>query len=81
MAARAVAVKTAEVGIPFSASAEKMLGLTARMYAIVRKVVTPAMISVRTLLTEGSNPNRRAYQGVFTAPAAALFFSAMAECF
>jgi hypothetical protein len=44
--ARQVARSTAVVSIPAS---PRMLGLTARMYAIVMKVVTPAIISVLTL--------------------------------
>ena len=42
-AARAVAVNTAPESIPV---AESMLGLTARIYAIVINVVIPASISV-----------------------------------
>ena len=57
MAARAVAVNVAGVSIPSGARLEKMLGLTARMYDMVRKVVIPAMISVLTLCLAGSNPN------------------------
>ena len=53
-AARAVAVNTEPVGIP--GSAEKMPGLTAKIYDIVRKVVIPAKISVLTELTFGSKP-------------------------
>ena len=53
-AARAVAVNTEPVGIP--GSAEKMPGLTAKIYDIVRKVVIPARISVLTELTFGSKP-------------------------
>ena len=41
----AVAVNTAAESIP---AADRMFGLTARMYTIDRKVVTPAMTSVRT---------------------------------
>ena len=55
-AAMMVAVNTAFVSIPWSASAEKILGLTARMYAIVRNDVKPAIISVLTLCFEGSKP-------------------------
>ncbi len=43
--ATAVAVKTAPLSMP---AADRILGLTARMYAIVIKVVIPAMISVFT---------------------------------
>lgn len=57
IAARAVAVNTALVGIPCDSNAEKMLGLTARMYAMVRNVVIPAMISVRTECFAGFSPN------------------------
>ena len=57
MAARAVAVKTASVGMPWSARALKIPGFTAKMYAMVRNVVMPAMISVRMLVVLGSNPN------------------------
>ena len=53
-AARAVAVNTEPVGIP--GSAEKMPGLTAKIYDMVRKVVIPARISVLTELTFGSKP-------------------------
>ena len=45
--ANAVAVKTPPAGMP---AAERIPGLTARMYAMVMKVVTPAMISVRTVV-------------------------------
>ena len=44
-AARAVAVRSAPLSMP---AALMMLGLTARIYAIVMKVVMPAMISVLT---------------------------------
>ena len=56
MAASAVAVKTDAVGIPCDDRALKIPGLTARIYAIVRNVVSPARISVRTLCFDGSNP-------------------------
>ncbi len=45
--ARQVAVNTAPVSIP---DAPRIFGLTARMYAIVMKVVSPAMTSVRTVV-------------------------------
>ena len=45
--ARQVASRTAVGSIPVEL---KMLGLTARIYAIVIKVVTPAMHSVLTLV-------------------------------
>ena len=54
MAASAVAVNTAPFGMP--SMLLNMLGLTARIYAIVRKVVIPATISVRTLCFEESKP-------------------------
>ncbi len=54
MAASAVAVNTEPAGIP---QAVNMLGFTARMYAIVRNVVIPAIISVLSLFLVGSNPN------------------------
>ena len=54
IAARAVDVNTDPAGI---SSAANILGLTARMYDIVRNVVIPAMISVRTVVFVGSNPN------------------------
>ena len=56
MAARAVEVNTALVTMPLEARTEKMLGLTARMYAIVRKVVIPAITSVLMLCFAGSKP-------------------------
>ena len=56
MAARAVEVNTAFVTMPLEARTEKMLGLTARMYAIVRKVVIPAITSVLMLCFAGSKP-------------------------
>ena len=56
MAAKAVDVNTALVSMPCEARLEKMLGLTARMYAMVRNVVTPAIISVRMLCFLGSKP-------------------------
>ena len=56
IAANAVDVKTALVSMPCEARLEKMLGLTARMYAIVRNVVMPAIISVLRLFLAGSNP-------------------------
>jgi hypothetical protein len=43
--ASAVAVKIAPLSMP---EAERIPGLTARMYAMVMNVVMPAMISVRT---------------------------------
>ena len=43
--AREVAISTALASMP---EADRMLGLTARMYAMVMKVVIPAMISVLT---------------------------------
>lgn len=46
-AARAVAIKTPWLFMPASPS---MLGFTARMYAIARNVVIPAMTSVFTLV-------------------------------
>ena len=54
MAASAVAVNTAPFGI--SAMLLNMLGLTASMYAIVRKVVIPARTSVLTEFFCGSKP-------------------------
>ena len=57
IAARAVAVNTASFGMPLSARALKMLGLTARMYAIVRNVVIPAITSVLTFIVFLLNPN------------------------
>ena len=62
MAASAVAVNTEAVGIP--GRLLKILGLTARMYAIVRKVVMPATISVRTLCFVESNPKAFSKNGV-----------------
>lgn len=56
MAASAVAVNTALVSMPLSARLLKMLGLTARMYAMVRKVVMPAITSVLMLCFDGSKP-------------------------
>lgn len=56
MAARAVDVNTAFVSIPCPARFEKIPGFTARMYAKVRNVVAPAIISVRTLFFAGSKP-------------------------
>ena len=56
MAAKAVDVNTALVSMPCDARLEKMLGLTARIYAMVRNVVTPAIISVRMLCFLGSKP-------------------------
>ena len=44
---RAVAVKTLPKSIP---AAERIIGLTARIYAMVMKVVIPAMISVLTVV-------------------------------
>ena len=52
-AAKAVAVNTAPRSID---AAERISGFTARIYDIVKKVVTPAMISVFTFITLGSNP-------------------------
>lgn len=54
IAARAVAVNTAPVGIPSSIA--KIEGLTARIYDIVMKVVMPAKISVRRENFEESKP-------------------------
>ena len=51
-----MAVNTALVSMPKGANGAKILGLTARMYAIVRKEVKPAIISVLTLCFEGSKP-------------------------
>ena len=45
--ARQVAIKTAVESIP---DADKILGLTARMYAIVMNVVNPANTSVLTVV-------------------------------
>ena len=56
MAASAVEVNTALVSMPLSARLLKMLGLTARMYAMVRKVVMPAITSVLMLCFDGSKP-------------------------
>lgn len=56
MAARAVDVNTALVSIPLDARLAKMLGLTARMYAMVRNVVMPAITSVLILCFDGSKP-------------------------
>lgn len=52
-AAKAVAVNTAPRSID---AAERISGFTARIYDIVKKVVNPAMISVFTFITLGSNP-------------------------
>ena len=46
-AARQVATKTESRGMP---DTERISGLTKMIYAMVRKVVTPAMISVRTVV-------------------------------
>ena len=54
MEASAVAVNTAPAGMP--SSRLNILGFTARMYDMVRKVVIPASISVRSVVTDGSNP-------------------------
>ena len=54
IAARAVDVNTAPPGISSSPNNE---GFTARIYAIVKKVVIPAMISVLTVVLVESNPN------------------------
>ena len=53
IAARAVEVNTAPSGMFNSL---KMLGLTARMYDMVRKIVIPAIISVRRLCCFESKP-------------------------
>lgn len=53
IAARAVEVKTAPPGI---SNLLNMSGLTARIYDMVRKMVIPAIISVRTLCEARSNP-------------------------
>ena len=52
-AAKAVAVKTAPLSIE---AADSISGFTAKIYDMVRKVVTPAIISVFTFITPGSNP-------------------------
>ena len=54
MAARAVAKNTPPRGMP---AAERMLGFTARMYAIVMNVVIPATTSVLTDVPCSSRPN------------------------
>ena len=54
IAAKAVAVNTAPAGMP--GSRLNIPGLTAKMYDIVRKVVIPAKISVRTVVVFGSKP-------------------------
>ena len=53
IAASAVAVKTAPSGM----SPENMLGFTAKIYDMVRKVVIPAIISVRGVVSLGFRPN------------------------
>lgn len=55
MATDAVAVNTEPFGIP--SRLENRLGLTARMYDIVRNDVRPANISVRISVAAGSYPN------------------------
>ena len=50
--ANAVAVKIAPVSMP---DAPRIIGLTAKMYAIVMNVVTPAMISVLTSVPRAFN--------------------------
>ncbi len=55
-AATQVATNTASFGMPAS---PRMVGLTKMMYAIVRKVVTPASISVRTSVWCSRSLNRR----------------------
>ena len=54
IAAKAVAVKAAPIGIP--SKAENIIGLTARIYDMVRNVVIPARTSVFTVVCLGSNP-------------------------
>lgn len=51
---RAVEVNTAPAGM---LSSLNIAGLMARMYDIVRNVVIPARISVRTVVLAGLNPN------------------------
>jgi hypothetical protein len=53
MAEMIVVVNTAPLSIPASA---RMLGFTARIYAIVRNVVIPARTSLFTVIVFGSNP-------------------------
>jgi hypothetical protein len=55
IAAKAVEVNTAPPGIP--SRALNIAGFTARMYDMVRNVVTPATISVLTVVCSGLNPN------------------------
>jgi hypothetical protein len=55
IAAKAVAVKAAPADMP--SKIPNMAGLTARIYDMVKNVVMPAMISVRTLVSFGLNPN------------------------
>jgi hypothetical protein len=54
IAAKAVAVNTAPAVIP--SSRLNIPGLTAKMYDMVRKMVIPAKISVRTVVVFGSKP-------------------------
>lgn len=50
---RAVVVNKAPLSIPVTL---KIAGLTARIYAIVKKVDSPAMISVRMVVFSGLKP-------------------------
>ena len=51
---RTVVVNNAPLSIPVSL---RILGLTAKMYAMVRNVVIPAMTSVRIVVSFGLKPN------------------------
>jgi hypothetical protein len=55
MAANAVDVNMAPAGMP--SSLLNIAGFTARMYDIVRKMVIPARISVRIVVSFGLKPN------------------------
>ena len=53
---RTVVENNAPLSMPV---AERMLGLIARIYAMVKNVVNPAIISVFTLVSLGLRPNSR----------------------
>lgn len=53
---RTVVENNAPLSMPV---AERMLGLMARIYAMVKNVVNPAIISVFTLVSLGLRPNSR----------------------
>ena len=53
---RTVVENNAPLSMPVS---ERMLGLMARIYAMVKNVVNPAIISVFTLVSLGLRPNSR----------------------